>query len=210
MWAPVEQQALAATLREVGPEHDTLCAGWRSRHLAAHLYLRAHQPWQLLGLPGTAGVDELAEECRDPARYEQVIDDFLAQPRWPWRVARLGGMDEATNLVEYVVHHEDVRRSGDDPAAPRSVPPQMSAAIWSKFARMSAGFYLAAPVGVVLAVPGDPRRQRRVRPGGDPVRVVGAPTEQALYAMGRRDQAQIELRGSTTQVRRFRDWLSER
>lgn len=210
MWAQVEQQALAATLREVGPEHDTLCAGWRSRHLAAHLYLRGHQPWQLLGLPGTAGMDDLAQECTDVTRYEQVIDDFLVRPSWPWRVTQLGRMDELTNLVEYVVHHEDVRRAGDDPAPPRAVPPQMAEAIWSMFARMSISFYLAAPVGVVLMVPGRPRLRVRVRPGGDPVRVVGEPVEQALYAMGRRDQAQIELRGSTAQVQRFADWVSGR
>lgn len=207
MWAQVEQQALAATLREVGPEHDTLCAGWRSRHLAAHLYLRAHRPLQALG---SDGVQELAEACRDRTRYEQVIDDFLAQPQWPWRLNRLGAMDDLTNLVEYVVHHEDVRRAGDDPAQPRTMPPAMTAAIWSKFARMSSVFYLPAPVGVLLTVPRQPQQQVRVRPGADPVRIVGTPTEQALFAMGRRSQAQIELRGSTAQVQRFTDWLSGR
>ena len=210
MWAQVEQQALATTLREAGPDQDTLCAGWRTRHLAAHLYLRAHQPWRLLGLASTDGVDELAEECRDVSRYEQVIEDFLQQPAWPWRLGQLGRMDDLGNLVEYVVHHEDVRRAGADPAPPRALPADLSEAIWAKFARMSVGFYLPAPVGVVLTVPGRPRMQVRVRPGADPVRVAGAPTEQALYAMGRRDQAQVELRGSTAQVQRFTDWISAR
>lgn len=208
MWAQVEQQALAATLRQAGPEQDTLCAGWRTRHLAAHLYLRGHQPWRLLG--GNDSVDELAEECRDVLRYEQVIDQFLQQPSWPWRLGRLGRMDDLGNLVEYVVHHEDVRRAGDDPAPPRTLPPQLEAAIWATVAPMAVGAYLPAPVGVLLTVPGKPRLQKRARPGADPVRVVGPPVEQALYAMGRRDRAQVQLRGSTAQVRRFADWLSGR
>lgn len=209
MWAQVEQQALARTLQQVGPEQDTLCAGWRTRHLAAHLYLRAHQPWQLLGLSRGTGVDELAEECRDVTRYEQVIEQFLQQPSWPWRLGRLGGLDELGNLVEYVVHHEDVRRAGDA-LPPRVLPPEMVAAIWARFAPMAVALSLPAPVGIVLMVPGQPRMRRRARPGADPVRLVGQPVELALYAMGRRDQAQVELRGSTSQVQRLTDWLSER
>ncbi|WP_148239515.1 hypothetical protein [Ruania zhangjianzhongii] len=119
-------------------------------------------------------------------------------------------MNDLGNLVEYVVHHEDVRRAGDDPAPPRTLPPELNAAIWARFAPMSAGFYLPAPVGVLLTVPGSPRMQRRARPGADPVRVVGPPVEQALYAMGRRGQAQVQLRGSTMQVQRLADWLSAR
>lgn len=208
MWAQVEQDALTATLQAAGPEQDTLCEGWRTRHLAAHLYLRARKPWQLLGLPGTVGVDELAAECTDPARYQQVIAEFAGPMPWPWRATRTGALNELTNLVEYVVHHEDVRRAGEQALPPRSLPPEMTAAIWSKFARTSIGFYLAAPVGVLLMVPGGPRL--RARPGGDPVRVVGTPVEQALYAMGRREHARIELRGSTAQVERFTEWVSGR
>ena len=208
MWARVEMQALAGTLRAAGPEQDTLCAGWRTRHLAAHLYLRAHQPWQLLGLPGTSGVEELAEQCRDAARYEQVIEAFTGPVRWPWRLSRTGPVDDLTNLVEYVVHHEDVRRAGPHPAPPRSLPPEQRAQVWAKFARTALGFYLSAPVGVLLMVPGRPAF--RARPGGDPVRVVGEPVEQALYAMGRRPQAQVELRGSTAQVETFRRWAAAR
>ncbi|HLS62918.1 MAG TPA: TIGR03085 family metal-binding protein [Ruania sp.] len=208
MWARVEMQALAGTLRAAGPERDTLCAGWRTRHLAAHLYLRAHQPWQLLGLPGTSGVEELAAQCREVGRYEQVIEEFTGPVRWPWRLSRSGPMDDLTNLVEYVVHHEDVRRAGPDPASPRLLPPEQRAQVWAKFARTAVGLYLSAPVGVLLMVPGG--STVRARPGGDPVRVVGEPVEQALYAMGRREQAQVELRGSTGQLEKFRRWVAAR
>ncbi len=208
MWAQVEMQALAATLRAAGPDQDTLCAGWCTRHLAAHLYLRAHQPWHMLGLPGGAGVAELAQECRDHGRYEQVIEAFTGPVRWPWRLSRTGLVDDLANLVEYVVHHEDVRRAGPAPAPPRTLPPAMVHAIWATFVRTAPGFYLPAPVGVRLVLPGG--STFRARPGGDPVRVVGEPVEQALYAMGRRQQARVELRGSTAQLVRFRRWADGR
>lgn len=208
MWAHAELQELAATLREAGPDHDTLCAGWHTRHLAAHLYLRAHKPWHLLGLPGTGGLDELAEECREPGRYQAVIDAFAGPVPWPWKLSRLGPMDELANLVEYVVHHEDVRRAGPAPAPPRSLPAEQEARVWAMFTRTAPGFYLAAPVGVMLVAPGG--RTCRPRPGADPVRVVGAPVEQALYALGRRDQARVELRGSTPRVEAFRRWVDAR
>ncbi|WP_022916463.1 TIGR03085 family metal-binding protein [Ruania albidiflava] len=208
MWAQVEMQSLAETLHAAGPDRDTLCAGWRTRHLAAHLYLRAHQPWQLLGLVSGGGVAELAQQCQDPARYHELVDAFTGPVRGPWRLSRSRVLDDLTNLVEYVVHHEDVRRAGPDPAPPRSLPPEQRAQVWAKFARTALGFYLSAPVGVLLMVPGAPTF--RARPGGDPVRVVGEPVEQALYAMGRRPQAQVELRGSTTQVEKLRRWAAGR
>ena len=43
-WHPVERSALAQALRDVGPDAPTLCTGWRSRHLAAHVVLRETDP----------------------------------------------------------------------------------------------------------------------------------------------------------------------
>ena len=39
-----ERQVLCDLLSEVGPDARTLCAGWRTRHLAAHLVLRERRP----------------------------------------------------------------------------------------------------------------------------------------------------------------------
>src|SRR5699024_12275214 len=123
MWARVEMQALAGTLRAAGPERDTLCAGWRTRHLAAHLYLRAHKPWQLLGLPGTSGVEELAAQCREVGRYEQVSEEFTGPVRWPGRLSGSGPMEEQTNMVAFEDIDECVRSEGHTAASTSYLPP---------------------------------------------------------------------------------------
>src|SRR5690242_13752664 len=59
---------LAETLLAAGPDAPTLCEGWRTRHLLAHLHLRETSPRRALGLvvkalaPATEkAVQELAE-----------------------------------------------------------------------------------------------------------------------------------------------------
>lgn len=53
-WSEAERYALAATFREVGPGAPTLCAGWRSEDLLAHLVLRETRPW-VIGLDRLSG-----------------------------------------------------------------------------------------------------------------------------------------------------------
>ncbi|MDQ6739627.1 MAG: TIGR03085 family protein, partial [Actinomycetota bacterium] len=44
------REVLAETLLAAGPDAATLCAGWRTQHLAAHLYLRERNARVGLGL----------------------------------------------------------------------------------------------------------------------------------------------------------------
>lgn len=39
-----ERAALVDTMREVGPDAPTLCEGWTTRDLAAHLVIREYRP----------------------------------------------------------------------------------------------------------------------------------------------------------------------
>src|SRR3712207_6456496 len=59
-WHPVERAALAHALRDVGPDAPTLCTGWRSRHLAAHIVLRDSAPLVAAG-PVVAPLHPYAE-----------------------------------------------------------------------------------------------------------------------------------------------------
>ena len=43
-YARPEREALCDLLTDLGPEAPTLCAGWRTRDLAAHLVLRERRP----------------------------------------------------------------------------------------------------------------------------------------------------------------------
>ena len=51
-YARDERLALCALLDEAGPAEPTLCAGWATLDLAAHLVLREHRPDAGLGVLG--------------------------------------------------------------------------------------------------------------------------------------------------------------
>src|SRR5437764_783312 len=43
-WAEQERAALADALEQLGPDAPTLCEGWATKELAAHVYVREHRP----------------------------------------------------------------------------------------------------------------------------------------------------------------------
>lgn len=47
-----ERTVLVGTLNEAGPAAPTLCEGWQTRHLLAHLILRETQPLVAAGVMG--------------------------------------------------------------------------------------------------------------------------------------------------------------
>src|SRR5260370_5678483 len=51
-YASDERAALCALLKETGPDAPTLCEGWRTSDLAAHLVLRERRPDAAAGLMG--------------------------------------------------------------------------------------------------------------------------------------------------------------
>src|SRR5258705_13521617 len=102
----------------VGPDAPTLCEGWTTRDLAAHLVVRISR---VDAAPGIV-IKPLAPRLRR-------VQDKVAQRDWPTLVGQvrqrpwwLAGVDEAMNRVEYFVHHEDVRRAQPD-WLPRELSP---------------------------------------------------------------------------------------
>ena len=98
---------MADLLRSLGPDAPTLCAGWTTRDLAAHLVVRATRPDAAVGIvvPRLDG-------------HSHRVRDRVAAQDWSALVARVGRRpgwavvgDEALNLVEYFVHGEDIRRA---------------------------------------------------------------------------------------------------
>src|SRR5437764_886442 len=108
-----ERRALCALLDEIGPDAPTLCEGWTTLDLAAHLVLREHRPDAGLGLLGgplaryTAHVQSKIAGRVPYARLVQIIRDGPTR----FSMFAIPGMDERANLVEYFVHYEDVRRA---------------------------------------------------------------------------------------------------
>jgi uncharacterized protein (TIGR03085 family) len=192
--ARTERHRLADLLTTAGPDAPTLCAGWTTRDLAAHLVLRERRMDAAAGirirpLAGwTARVQ--AGFARRP--YEELVRMFRAGPPRLSPFA-LPGADEAANTVEYFVHAEDVRRAG--PWEPLEVTPAMAAALWRRLpmvARLEAA--PRSPVRLGLRAVGQGRIE--VGPGGgDYVEVIGDPGELVLFAGGRGALAEIEVEG---------------
>jgi uncharacterized protein (TIGR03085 family) len=208
-WHETERQALAETFRATDPDAPTLCEGWDARHLLGHLVQREHSPASSLGdlvtrrQPGEEKfLGRLVDGARSPAGYEALIQRFEAgPPRW----SPLSWAGESISLVEYVVHHEDLRR-GSGARQPRTIPQGQADALWNRLRLLVRLGLRRSPVGVTLAVPDGPRQV--VRTGMGSVVLTGEPVELALYVSGRRSAANVQVTGTPEDVASFSSWAT--
>jgi len=206
-----ERRGLCRLLIEVGPDAPTECAGWTTRDLAAHLVVRERRPDSAIGIvvPSAAGYAErVRTRLRDETPWERLVEMIVTGPPL-WSPFVLPGADSAANLVEYFVHHEDVRRA--QPGwSPRALTPALERTLWNRL--MMARLTLrGAPVGVRLrwSDADRPDGPEQVAKQGSPtVTVSGGPAELLLWALGRTAVAQVELEGDAEAVARLRsaDW----
>ena len=206
-----ERLALAALLDQTGPDAPTLCAGWQTRDLAAHVVLRERRPDAGVGMIGgpLAGYTaRLQRQYLSKYSYPELIGLFKEGPPRlsPFAIGRL---DETVNTVEYFVHHEDVRR-----AAPgwteRELPAGLSDELWRRLTG-SRLFLRSAPTGIVFARAGAPGLAGTAAPviaknATPSVTVTGTPAELTLWSMGRVTAAHVELSGPDEAVARLSAW----
>jgi uncharacterized protein (TIGR03085 family) len=192
------REVLAETLLAAGPDAPTLCEGWRTRHLAAHLYLREHSPRVALGLLVTSraktsdeATDRLAASLASDAGYRELVESFRAGPP-VFSPLRLGALDEAANLAEFFVHTEDVRRATDR-WAPRALDDAYADALWDEVVKRAAFLYRGVDLGVVLVSTLGPRHVAKRAPVS--VAILGDPGELLLHAFGRRAQSLVTFEG---------------
>jgi uncharacterized protein (TIGR03085 family) len=202
-FAVAERRELAATLRATGPGVPTLCGGWTSEQLAAHLVLRERSLVEVVGRLPIAALHEYAEQRLDryatSRPFGRLADEVLTGPPWwsPWSIPPLR---EAVNLLEYTVHHEDLRRGAGD-LSPRPLPVDRQWAIWRKLRAASRFTLRSVPVTVVLAWPSHGEiGPRRNRPGRPTVTATGDPVELALVAFGRQRAAHVDYTGATEAI----------
>ncbi|MGH9054414.1 MAG: TIGR03085 family metal-binding protein [Acidimicrobiales bacterium] len=198
-FAQDERHALCDLFLEVGPDASTLCEGWTTLDLAAHLVIRERRPDALLGhvLPPLAAY---TEQVRMATRHGRTWAELVALVR-NGPPAPLRMVDEAVNVVEFFVHHEDVRRAGAT-WEPRSLDPREDSVIWSRLKRLGRVLARRAPTGLAVKAPGYGRALLR---GGHPVvTAVGAPGELALFAFGRGAHSRVDYEGDQISVERVR------
>jgi uncharacterized protein (TIGR03085 family) len=202
--ARAERGALCDLMLEVGPDAPTLCSGWTTRDLAAHLFVRENRPDAAAGIMvgPLAGHTARVQAGAAAGDFTALVESVRhGAPRWSPQA--LGAVDSATNTIEYFVHHEDVRRARDA-WEPRVLDDAAAAELWSRF-RPAARFLMRrSPVGVV-AVPTDgpdAGREVRLSSGDRTVTLVGPVGEIVLSGYGRLTRG-LELRGSGTDVAAF-------
>lgn len=208
-WAAREKQALVATLRQADPDADTLCQGWNVRRLLAHLVQREQGPVAMITdalarkPPGEEpSLSRLCAGARSASGYDELVSRFDAgPPRW----SPMSWAGEKINLVEYLVHHEDIRRGGDQPTPPRTLEEDQERAVWSQLGMFARLGLRSAPDGVTLATP-DGRTQTPKK--GEGVVLTGPPSELALFVSGRREAAKVDVIGSKAAVARFAEWAT--
>ncbi|WP_433049341.1 TIGR03085 family metal-binding protein [Dactylosporangium sp. CS-033363] len=197
-YARAERAALADVLLAAGPDAPTLCDGWATRDLAAHIVLRERRPDAAAGIMFKAA-----------AGHTRKVQDKLAAGDWPALVERLRTgplllrpLDEAMNAVEFFVHHEDVRRAAPD-WTPREIPPGYSQALAARAkstARLSARRF---PARLEVSGPGvepftvNPKQEQAVQ-------VQGAPGELILFFTGRQAHADVAITGPEPLTSRLR------
>ncbi|MCX4777768.1 TIGR03085 family metal-binding protein [Streptomyces sp. NBC_01264] len=188
-----ERLLLADLLESAGPEAPTLCEGWRTRELAAHVVVRERRPDAAGGLLLNvlkARLDRAMEEY-GAKPYEELIQLIRTGPPKlsPYSLKQI---DELANAVEFYVHSEDVRRAQPD-WSPRPLDPVFSDSLWSRLEKLSRLTGRRSPVGLVLR---RPNGQTAVAHKGAPVvTVTGEPGELTLFCFGRQDAAAVELDG---------------
>jgi uncharacterized protein (TIGR03085 family) len=208
-----ERLALAALLEEKGPDAPTLCAGWTTGDLAAHLVLRESRPDAAAGVMGgpLAGYTARAQgRLKSRKSYTELIEAFRGGPP-RFSPFALPKADEAANTVEYFVHHEDVRRAAEG-WEPRELDPSLAEALWSRLKSGGRFFARSAPVGVEFARDGEPGKadggpyRVTVKRTAPLVTVTGPPAELTLWAFGRVSASHVRLDGPKAAINQIQGW----
>ena len=200
-----ERLALCALLDETGPDAPTLCEGWTTGDLAAHLVLREHRPDAAAGVAGgpLAGYTaRVQQRIRARTPFPDLVRTIRSGPP-RLSVMALPGVDERTNAVEFFVHHEDVRRAAPG-WEPRELSGGQSDMLWHRL-RLARFMLRKAPVGVELARddidtggagPDGPAYRITAKNATPAVTVIGSPAELTMWVMGRRPAAQVRMDGT--------------
>ncbi|MEV0560275.1 TIGR03085 family metal-binding protein [Dactylosporangium sp. NPDC050588] len=198
-FARAERLALAETLLAAGPDAPTLCDGWVTRDLAAHLVLREHRPDAAAGilLKPVAGHTKKVQDRLAAGDYGQLVGKVRRPALW----VRPAFAEEAVNITEFLIHHEDVRR-----AVPGWTPRTLDAAYEQALAkRLKGAAKLSArrfPAAITVR-PAD-AEPFTVGTGGEPLTVQGKPSELLLFFTGRQAHADVTVTGPDATAERLR------
>lgn len=213
-----ERRELVQTLTSAGPNAPTLCTGWDTRMLLAHLVRRERSVLELgarIRLPLVGGAaEESTRHYAETHDFAEMLATFAGGAPL-YSPFAFPPTQEAFNLLEYVIHHEDVRRATaqspevassqeeavgprEEAVGPRELDPGRERAVLRRLRSFAPLTLRSAPVRVEFQTP-DGQRLSAGR-GSETVTVTGAPVELALVAFGRQRVARVDYSGSEEAV----------
>ena len=192
-----ERAAICALFEELGPDEPTLCEGWRTRDMAAHLVVRERRPDAAAGilLAPLAGYTKRVQDGYAAKPWAELVELVRSGPP-ALSPTRIPALDKAVNSVEMYVHHEDVRRAQPD-WKPRDPDPERDAVTWAGVTRAGRMTLRRSPVGLVLRRPDG--KEAVVKRGPNTVILVGEPGELLLFALGR-DAVHVDFEGEQASI----------
>ena len=195
--ASAERAAISDAFDAVGPDRPTLCEGWTTADLLAHLLVRERRPWMSAGIaiPALASLTDKAMAAWGSTPWADRVALLRGGPP-PWSPWFVPALDRMVNGAELYVHHEDVRR-GEPGWEPRPADAARDAELWAIVGRMAKLTYRKSPVGVVLRRPDGESIVAKSADHG--VTVTGEPGELVLHAFGR-SAVRVETDGEAADV----------
>jgi uncharacterized protein (TIGR03085 family) len=197
--ARAERLALCELMSQLGPEAPTMCEGWRTADLAAHLVVREHRPDAAAGIviaPLSGHNERVRRKVKDATSFSELLERIRQGPP-TWSIFGLPGMDKALNTAEYFVHHEDVRRA--QPGwEPRPPDPALDEYLWRRLRGTARLIMRKVPAEVTVVRPDG--KTLLITKGGKRARVHGPVSELVLWVFGRTDVAQVRFTGEAEAV----------
>jgi uncharacterized protein (TIGR03085 family) len=200
MTAPIlaqqERKTLCDLFVERGPDAPTLCEGWVTADLAAHLVVRERRPDSGPGLvwPALAGyTDKVRRAVRDRTPWEKLVETVRRGPP-----LLLRPFDGPMNTVEFFIHVEDVRRARAG-WEPRPISPELADALWARIG--PGGMAKRVPATIVVTSPG---RADKEHGTGPRLALAGDPGELTMFGAGRQAAARVEITGNAALAAQLR------
>jgi uncharacterized protein (TIGR03085 family) len=194
--AQQERTTLCDLFVELGPDAPTLCDGWSTVDLAAHLVVRERRPDSGPGLvwPPLAGyTDKVRRAVRDRTPWEKLVETVRRGPP-----LLLRPFDGPMNTVEFFIHVEDVRRAQGG-WEPRPIAPELADALWARVG--PGGMAKKVPATIVITAPG---RADREGGAGPRLTLAGDPGELTMFGAGRQGAARVGISGDAALAAQLR------
>jgi uncharacterized protein (TIGR03085 family) len=191
-----ERAALCDTFEKYGADAPTLCTGWLTLDLAAHLVAREARSDAAIGLVLPGPFAKHLQHVMDRYKtrgYDTLVAMLRTGPPWMHRTGPLA----TANVNENFIHHEDVRRASGE--GPREIDDEMAAILW-RMLGLAARMSKKAVKGAALTLRTPDGRERVVSTTGATVTLTGAPGELTLYMSGRKESAVVTLDGEPAAI----------